>query len=274
MARGMETVNISKAATTTNMFYLFFHGGKAAIVPFLTLFFRLVGLTPLEAGLIIAAKTLTGLIWAPLWARCATAYSRHRFVLMLSLFMMMLTYLSLPALYTQVTKPEDCQPNTLSRNDSGVGVNGMEPWVNHLLHPEVDNPEDGLTKTTTPVPTITPVNKAAAPTTVPSENLNNSQSTAPGLSGDVPINHTSIPNNVTVPSSPPHPTISPEEELQNMLKGVLDGVDILSPNFSADALFDKLQEKAPGNFTREDARAMYEIILGEKDVVSYKQYER
>ena len=108
MGKEIEAINVSKAATTTNMFYLFLHGGKAAVVPFLTLFFRLIGLSAFEAGCLIAAKTVTGLVWAPLWARCAMVYSRHRTVLSFSLFMMMATYLCFPALYTQLATPEHC----------------------------------------------------------------------------------------------------------------------------------------------------------------------
>uniref|UniRef100_A0A2C9LW78 Major facilitator superfamily associated domain-containing protein n=1 Tax=Biomphalaria glabrata TaxID=6526 RepID=A0A2C9LW78_BIOGL len=118
MAHGLETINISKASTLTNLFYLFFHGGKAAIMPFLTLFFRLIGLNAFEVGIIIAAKTVTGLIWAPLWSRCATAYNRHRSVIMFSLFMLVATYLSLPALYTQISKPEHCLPQRVTDNAS------------------------------------------------------------------------------------------------------------------------------------------------------------
>ncbi|CAL1526300.1 unnamed protein product [Lymnaea stagnalis] len=119
MSRERETINISNASTLTNLFYLFFHGGKAAIIPFLTLFFRLVGLNAFEAGIIIAAKTLTALIWAPLWSRCATAYNHHRLVLILSLFMMMVTYLSFPALYTQISKAEHCMaPGNINSNSS------------------------------------------------------------------------------------------------------------------------------------------------------------
>ena len=92
MGREVEAINVSKAATTTNLFYLFLHGGKAAVVPFLTLFFRLIGLTALEAGTLIAAKTVTGLIWAPLWSRCAMVYSKHRLVLFFSLGMYIKNY--------------------------------------------------------------------------------------------------------------------------------------------------------------------------------------
>ncbi|RUS79839.1 hypothetical protein EGW08_012403, partial [Elysia chlorotica] len=203
------TVNISKAATTTNLFYLFFHGGKAAIVPFLTLFFRLVGLNPLEAGLIIAAKTLTGLIWAPLWARCASAYSRHRFVLMFSLFMMMLTYLSLPVLYTQVSRLEDCQPNNLLRNDSGVGVDGIEPWMNKLLHPENKDKVIGQSETTTPA-SAKPSGKTTIPLpgNIPTGNFSSSENSTL-------LNETSMIQNFTLfsPSTPPEVTTTEDGDL-------------------------------------------------------------
>ncbi|GFO23406.1 major facilitator superfamily domain-containing protein 6-like protein b [Plakobranchus ocellatus] len=241
MAQGMETVNISKAATTTNLFYLFFHGGKAAIVPFLTLFFRLVGLSPLEAGLIIAAKTLTGLIWAPLWARCATAYSRHRFILMFSLFMMMLTYLSMPALYTQVWKPEHCQSRTRSHNDSAVGVNGLDPWVEHLLHSDGSSPAP---TTSTPEATHTGSTKPPVISAFP-ENITQE-------------NHTAASMNSSQPT--PSNSSTKKEELYDLLGQVLKNVDLHSPNLTAEMLYQELEEKAPGNFTMEEAESMFQTI--------------
>ncbi|CAG5129324.1 unnamed protein product [Candidula unifasciata] len=134
MAGKMDSINISRASSTTNLFYLFFHGGKAAIVPFLTLFFRLVGLNAFEVGTVIAVKTLTSLVWAPLWAKCATAYSRHRLVLVMSLFMMIMTYLAFPALYTQLSSSEHCL-QVSSSNHSGLPLDDASAALPDTVNP-------------------------------------------------------------------------------------------------------------------------------------------
>ena len=107
----METpVNLLRATTTCNTFYVFLSAAKASLLPFLTLFFRLLGLSALETGIIMAAKTLTGFVWAPLWARCAVAYNKRRLVLVFSLLMMGLMYMSFTAVYYKAGNLQACQP--------------------------------------------------------------------------------------------------------------------------------------------------------------------
>ena len=99
---GDGPVNLMRATAWCNCFYVCLSAAKASLLPFLTLFFRLLGLSPLETGVIMAAKTLTGFVWAPLWARCAVSYNKRRMVLVFSLLMMTLTVLSFTAVYYQV----------------------------------------------------------------------------------------------------------------------------------------------------------------------------
>ena len=60
----------------------------------------------------MAAKTITGFIWAPLWARCAVAYNKRRLVLVFSLVMMGAMYMSFTAVYYKVGNLQMCQPFT------------------------------------------------------------------------------------------------------------------------------------------------------------------
>ncbi|XP_076459132.1 major facilitator superfamily domain-containing protein 6-like protein B [Babylonia areolata] len=95
-------VNLLRATTTCNAFYIVFSAAKAALLPFLTLLFRLLGLDAMQTGIVMAAKTLTGFVWAPLWARCAVTYNKRRVVLLFSLLMMATMYLSFTAVYYKV----------------------------------------------------------------------------------------------------------------------------------------------------------------------------
>ncbi|KAK7113609.1 hypothetical protein V1264_012865 [Littorina saxatilis] len=112
-------VNLLRATTTCNTFYVFLSAAKAALLPFLTLFFRLIGLSALETGIVMAAKTLTGFVWAPLWARCAVAYNKRRVVLVFSLLMMGVMYMSFTAVYYKVGNLQSCQVGELDGHHDG-----------------------------------------------------------------------------------------------------------------------------------------------------------
>ncbi|KAK3601846.1 hypothetical protein CHS0354_041769 [Potamilus streckersoni] len=92
-----EPVNLSKSVLLCNVYHFLFAAGKACLLPFLTVYFKILGLTAMETGFVIGGKTFTALIFAPLWARCATQFGRRRCMLMFSLFIMAATYLSLTA---------------------------------------------------------------------------------------------------------------------------------------------------------------------------------
>nr|KAG5703810.1 hypothetical protein BaRGS_031444 [Batillaria attramentaria] len=120
-----QPVNLSKASTVCNTFYVFLSAAKAALLPFLTLFFRLIGLNAFDTGIIMAAKTLTGFVWAPLWARCAAAYNKRRLVLIFSLLMMSVMYLSFIGVYYKVGDPVMCSaspPGDLDGNSTGAAL--------------------------------------------------------------------------------------------------------------------------------------------------------
>lgn len=93
-----EPVNLARAIFLCNVFTFFFAASKACLFPFLTIFLKKLGMSATYTGVIIGCKTLTGFLFAPLWAKCAVRCGRRRCMLMFSLFMMALTYLSLTAI--------------------------------------------------------------------------------------------------------------------------------------------------------------------------------
>ena len=93
-----EPVNLARAIFLCNVFTFFFAASKACLFPFLTIFLKKLGMSATYTGVIIGCKTLTGFLFAPLWAKCAVRCGRQRCMLMFSLFMMALTYLSLTAI--------------------------------------------------------------------------------------------------------------------------------------------------------------------------------
>ncbi|XP_045213255.2 major facilitator superfamily domain-containing protein 6-like protein A [Mercenaria mercenaria] len=92
-----EPVNLVRSIFLCNLFNFFLAASKACLIPFLTIYLKRLGLSATQTGLIIGAKTLIGLVFAPLWSKCAVRCGRRRCVLMFSIFIMAVTYLSLTA---------------------------------------------------------------------------------------------------------------------------------------------------------------------------------
>jgi predicted MFS family arabinose efflux permease len=125
----------------------------------LTLFFRLIGLSALETGIVMAAKTLTGFFWAPLWARCAVAYNKRRVVLIFSLCMMGLMYMSFIAVYYKVGDLKQCQPPSPLDGQSDGNVTAALPAGHGSGVPDSSM---AITKPTT-APTKQPVSPTKQP---------------------------------------------------------------------------------------------------------------
>ena len=90
-------VNLVRSIFLCNLFNFFFAASKACLIPFITIFLKKLGLSATHVGIIIGTKTLVGLVFAPLWAKCAVRCGRRRCMLMFSLFVMAFAYLSLTA---------------------------------------------------------------------------------------------------------------------------------------------------------------------------------
>lgn len=90
-------VNLVRSIFLCNIFHFFLSASKACLIPFLTVYFKLLGLTATQTGLVIGLKTLVGLVFAPLWSKCSVRCGRRRCMLMFSLIIMSTTYLSLTA---------------------------------------------------------------------------------------------------------------------------------------------------------------------------------
>ena len=90
-----EPVNLTRSIFICNIFSFLFSASKSCLMPFLTVYLRMLGLTATETGIVIGAKTFSAFIFAPLWSKCATSCRKRKFVLQFALFMMAATYLSL-----------------------------------------------------------------------------------------------------------------------------------------------------------------------------------
>lgn len=90
-------VNLVRSICLCNIFNFLMSACKACLIPFLTLYLKKLGLSATQTGIVIGAKTFAGLLFAPLWSKCAVKCGHRRLMLMFSLLAMGATYLSITA---------------------------------------------------------------------------------------------------------------------------------------------------------------------------------
>ncbi|NP_001088272.1 major facilitator superfamily domain-containing protein 6-like protein B [Xenopus laevis] len=79
--------DISKALAVATLFHFFHNVGKFCLMPFLTLYFRQLGLGASLVGIIIGFKHAVHLLWAPLCSFLAKSHRKRRFFIMASLLL-------------------------------------------------------------------------------------------------------------------------------------------------------------------------------------------
>jgi PPP family 3-phenylpropionic acid transporter len=67
------------------VFYFFFFGASAALVPFLGLYYEQIGLSGRQMGLLFGIPPLLTLVSAPIWGGLADATRRHKLLLVLAM---------------------------------------------------------------------------------------------------------------------------------------------------------------------------------------------
>ncbi|XP_054615674.1 major facilitator superfamily domain-containing protein 6-like [Dunckerocampus dactyliophorus] len=75
-----KQINIQRALTLTGAFNFLYSCAKSCLLPFLTLYFRQLGLTPEMTGIIMGTKHLISLVWCPLASLMANFYNKRRAV--------------------------------------------------------------------------------------------------------------------------------------------------------------------------------------------------
>lgn len=77
--------NVKGAMRLAGAFHFLHSCGSGCLLPFLTLYFRHLGLTPTMTGLIMASKHLLALVWRPISSVLARQYDKRRAVIVGSL---------------------------------------------------------------------------------------------------------------------------------------------------------------------------------------------
>ena len=167
MAKAQEDrVNVEKSMFKAHTFYFLLSAGKASLFPLLTIYFRLLGLTATEVGLVFAAKAFVRLWCAPMWTACAKACRKKKFVLMFSTFVLLASSLCLSLappsdfqnspLYCKgpITQLESAQENKIGSQKDNFTSDTVQPIGNITEHPvatgsseiQPDSTEDEVNK--------------------------------------------------------------------------------------------------------------------------------
>ncbi|XP_056143968.1 major facilitator superfamily domain-containing protein 6-like [Lampris incognitus] len=80
-----KQVDINSTIALAGSFNFLYSCARACIFPFLTLYFRQLGLTPEMAGIIVGTKHLISLVWTPLASLLSKRYNKRRVVIIGSL---------------------------------------------------------------------------------------------------------------------------------------------------------------------------------------------
>uniref|UniRef100_H2ZEQ4 Major facilitator superfamily associated domain-containing protein n=1 Tax=Ciona savignyi TaxID=51511 RepID=H2ZEQ4_CIOSA len=79
--------DVRRSGFIANVFYFLFAGGKACLFPFLTLYFRHLGLSATQVGIVCALKYLIWYFAAPVWIALARRLDKIRIVLCTTLLL-------------------------------------------------------------------------------------------------------------------------------------------------------------------------------------------
>lgn len=77
--------NISKALALASSYHFLYCAAKACVIPFLTIYFRQLGLTAPFVGIVIGTKYFISLICTPFWSYCARHHDKRRILVLGSL---------------------------------------------------------------------------------------------------------------------------------------------------------------------------------------------
>ncbi|XP_043940957.1 major facilitator superfamily domain-containing protein 6-like [Protopterus annectens] len=146
--RKTKPLDISKALSLAALFQFLFSAGKACVIPFITIYFRQLGLTASFVGIIIGTKHIIRIMWVPLCSYIGRRYNKRRLIIIISLFSSMGAGLLLTVIqplnrdtvqkYCDISTRADSELNKMKKPDinmSQVNISTNELYIH--LHSEV-----------------------------------------------------------------------------------------------------------------------------------------
>jgi len=85
--------DIKKSVIISNIFHLFYFSGKTCLIPFMTLYFKQIGMSGTQVGLLLACKSIIWYFTVPIWIAIAKRCDKTKCILMYALFSSILSSL-------------------------------------------------------------------------------------------------------------------------------------------------------------------------------------
>ncbi|XP_039682224.1 major facilitator superfamily domain-containing protein 6-like [Perca fluviatilis] len=112
-----KQIDIKRALALAGTFNFLCCCARACLLPFLTLYFRQLGLTPAMTGIVMGTKHLISLVWSPAASQLSKRYDKRRAVISGSLVCS-----AAVAVVLLLVSPADVHPQTASCNASDLSL--------------------------------------------------------------------------------------------------------------------------------------------------------
>ena len=229
---------------------------KACLIPFLTLYLKKLGLSATQTGLIIGCKTFVGLLFAPLWSKCAVRCGRRRLMLMFSLLAMGGTYLSITAVPSldEAAFASVCTDARANFNTSAFDKVNLPVTQKLDMHKGKEVPDTGPVVTVSSVTIGNLVNVTDTDISAP-EVTNPTNGLSPSTAKVLPTTRSTIATSTT--SSVDR---EKEKKIRNMLMEILMAVG-LSKSDLEDLTGDEMTNQINALMTDDDGRYLLSQAL-------------
>ena len=114
---------INRGLLPSKFFYFFFFAGNGALIPYLVLFFKQLGLNPSQVGIVSGLKPFISFIFSPIWGYVADKTRRTRIIYIISLLAYVGGYFS----YSLAPSNDLC-----NRTNSNSSHSTHHPFLFHL----------------------------------------------------------------------------------------------------------------------------------------------
>lgn len=109
--------NIDRSTTFANLFHLFYGAGKASLVPFLPLYFKAIGMSATQVGILSASKALVWYIGVPIWLLLAKRTSKTKCILFYAVIVASVSSILITFLPIMIQDVKINCPESLSAGD-------------------------------------------------------------------------------------------------------------------------------------------------------------
>ncbi|XP_070704428.1 major facilitator superfamily domain-containing protein 6-like [Pempheris klunzingeri] len=123
-----KQIDIKRALALAGVFNFLCSCARACLLPFLTLYFKQLGLTPAMTGIVMGTQHLITLVWSPVASLLSKHYNKRRMVINCSLVCS-----AAVALVLLLIPPSDVRPQTGTCNESDVSSSPTQSLESSLL---------------------------------------------------------------------------------------------------------------------------------------------